>query len=150
MKKFQFTLQTVLNVKRAQEKQKIAELTECNARILEFERLYEERLNYEREQNERYRKELEEGLTPLYMMFWRWSQLTLREQIAFRKRVLEDAEGERLRIEKALIAAMRERKVLERLREKEWETYRAEAQREEAAELAEFMGHSVFTGQEGV
>jgi flagellar FliJ protein len=150
MKKFVFTLQAVLNVKRAQEKQKIAELAECNARILEFERLYEERLNYEREQNERYLRELRDGLTPLYMMFWRWSQLALREQIEYRKRVLDEAESERQRIEAALVAAMRERKVLETLREKEWEAYRAEQQREAAAEMAEFMGHSVFSNQEGV
>jgi flagellar FliJ protein len=150
MKRFVFSLQTVLNVKRAQEKQKIAEITECNARILEFERLYEERLDHEREQNERYRRELEDGLTPLYMMFWRWAQLTVREQIEYRKKVLDDAENERQRIETALIAAMRERKVLETLREKEWEAYRAELQRESAAELSEFMGHNVFTNQEGV
>jgi flagellar FliJ protein len=149
MKKFIFSLQAVLNVKRAQEKQKIAELTECNARIREFERMYEELLFQEREQNERYRKELEEGLTPLYMMFWRWAQMAVKEQINYRKRVLEDAEGERQRIETALIAAMKERKVLEKLREKEWEAYRVEQQRETAAELAEYMGHSVFTEQEG-
>jgi len=144
MKQFSFSLQTVLNVKRAQEKQKIAELTECNARIREFERMYEAVLAHEKDQNERYLRELEEGLTPLYMQFWRWAQLAVREQIAYRKKVLEEAESERERVEKALVAAMRERKVLETLREKEWETYRAEQQRETAAELAEFMGHNVF------
>jgi len=61
-----------------------------------------------------------------------------------------EAESERQRIEAALVAAMRERKVLETLREKEWEAYRVEQQRETAAELAEFMGHSVFTEQEGM
>ncbi|MCL2003396.1 MAG: hypothetical protein FWG72_05255 [Oscillospiraceae bacterium] len=150
MKRFQFSLQSVLKVKRAQEKQQIAELTECNARIREFERLLEELFSEERAQNERYRQELEEGITPLYMMFWRWAQMAVRDKIEYRKKVLEEAEGERQRIETALVAVMRERKVLERLREKEWEEYRAEQQRESAAELAEFMGHSVFTTHEGV
>jgi flagellar FliJ protein len=150
MKRFRFTLQSVLNVKRAQEKQKIAELTECNARIREFERMLDEQLATERQQNEQYRQELEEGITPLYMMFWRWAQLAIRDKIEYRRKVLDEAEGERQRIETALVAAMRERKVLEKLREKEWEAYRAGQQREVAAELAEFMGHSVFSNQEGV
>jgi flagellar FliJ protein len=150
MKKFQFSLQTVLNVKRAQEKQKIAELTECNARIRDFERMLEELAALESEQNERYRRDLKEGLTPPFMKFWRWAQLTVREQTEYRKKVLAEAESERQRVETALIAAMRERKVLETLREKEWEAYRAEQQRETAAELAEFMGHNVFSEQEVV
>jgi hypothetical protein len=112
--------------------------------------MYEALLEQEREQNEKYRRELEEGLTPLYMMFWRWAQMAVREQADYRKKVLEEAEGERQRIETALIAAMRERKVLEKLREKEWEAYRAGEQREAAAELSEFMGHTVYTEQEGI
>ncbi len=144
MKKFVFTLQSVLNVKRAQEKQRLGELSECNARIHEHEALLQDCLDHEREQNAQYLRELEEGMTPFWLQSWGWAQRTIRERIEYEKKVLEQAEGERARIRKALIAAMQERKMLEKLREKQWEEYRSEERKENEAAVSEFIGHSVF------
>ena len=148
MKKFIFTLQAPLNVKRAQEKQLMGELAECNARIREFERVLQEHLAFKEEQNRRYEKDITEGLTPYSMMFWRWAHLTIRDRILYQQNVLETAEGERARIETRLITVMRDRKVLEKLREAQWEEYRAEERRQAAVEIAEFVGHAVFVANE--
>lgn len=148
MKKFVFTLQAVLNVKRAVEKQLMGELAECNARIRSFEELRRELIVRESEQHEEYRRQLSEGLSPAEMQIWGFSNRAARERVEYQDKVLEQAEGERARIEKRLVAAMQERKILEKLREKQWEEYRVEEQREAAAAVAEFVGHEIFTNQE--
>ncbi len=144
MKKFVFTLQSVLNVKRAQEKQRMGELAECNARIREHETLLQDCLEHERAQNALYRKELEEGLTPFWLRSWSWAHRAIRERIDYQRKVLEQAEGERVRIQKSLVAAMQERKMLEKLREKQWEEYRAEERKETEAAVSEFVGHDIY------
>jgi flagellar FliJ protein len=149
MKKFRFTLQAALNVKKTLEKQAMGELSETNARIREFERAQAENFALQEEQNTQYRADLEEGINPTGMMFWRWAQLAVRDKIEYQSKVLEQAEGERARIEKKLIALIRERKILEKLRERQMEAYREEERREAAAELADFMGHNVYGKQEG-
>ena len=150
MKKFAFTLQTVLDVKRALEKQQMGELSDCNARIRGFEKKRRELTEREHAQHEEFRRQLEEGISPAELKLWRDANLTARDRVAYQMTVLEQAEGERLRIEKKLVGLMQERKILEKLREQQWENYRAEERRAAAAELAEFMGHSVFNDQEGI
>ncbi|MDR1668629.1 MAG: flagellar export protein FliJ [Oscillospiraceae bacterium] len=148
MKKFVFTLQSVLNVKRAQEKQRMGELTECNARIRKSEAILEECLAHERAQNAQYLKDLQQGLTPFRLQCWGWAHRAIRERIDYRRKVLEQAEGERVRIQKALVTAMQERKMLEILREKQWEEYRAEERKENDAVIAEFVGHRIFENEQ--
>ncbi|MDR0324838.1 MAG: flagellar FliJ family protein [Oscillospiraceae bacterium] len=150
MKKFKFTLQSVLNVKRAQEKQQIGELTECNARIRRFEQARQELMEREMGQHEEFRRQIGEGLSPAELRLWGIANRAARERVEYQDKVLEQAEGERLRIEKKLIAVMQERKILEKLRDKQKEAYRAEQQRETAIEMAEFMGHEVYIDQEGI
>ena len=150
MKRFAFTLQTVLNVKRALEKQHMGELTECNARIRRFEQIRQELITREMGQHEEFRRQISEGLSPAGLQVWGIANRAARERVAYQDKVLEQAEGERLRIEKRLVAAMQERKILEKLRDKQWEIYRAEQQKEAALEMTEFMGHEVFTDQEGI
>jgi flagellar FliJ protein len=150
MKKFRFTLQSVLDVKRALEKQQMGELAACNARIRAFEKKRLEQIERECAQHEEFKRQLEDGISPAELKLWREANLTARERVEYQEKVLEQAEGERLRIEKKLVGLMQERKILERLREKQWENYRAEERRAAASELAEFMGHSVFNDREGI
>ncbi|MDR1691924.1 MAG: flagellar export protein FliJ [Oscillospiraceae bacterium] len=144
MKKFSFTLQSVLNVKRAQEKQRMGELAECNARIRENRRLLQESYDHQQAQNVLYQREYEDGMKPYRLRMWGWAMNALRDRIAYRKKVLETAEGELARIQKALVTVMQERKMLESLREKQMEEYRAEERRENDAVIAEFVGFSAF------
>ena len=150
MKKFTFTLQSVLNVKRALEKQYMGELSECNARIRRFEQKRQELIEREAGQHEEFRRQTGEGLSPADWQLWGIANRAARERVAYQEKVLEQAEGERARIEKKLVAAMQERKILEKLRDKQQEAYRMEQQREAALEMSEFMGHDVFENQEGI
>ena len=150
MKKFTFTLQSVLNVKRAIERQQMGELSVVNARIRECERVRQELIGREMGQHEEFRRQITEGLSAAELSLWHIGNRAARERVEYQDKVLEQAEGERLRIEKKLIAAMQERKILEKLRDKQMETYRAEQQREAAEEMSEFMGHDVFNEQEGI
>jgi flagellar FliJ protein len=149
MKKFAFTLQSVLNVKRALEKQHLGELAACNIRIRGFEEKRRELIKRESGQHEEFRQKLEEGISSAELMMWRDANFAARERVDYQNTVIEQAEGERLRIEKRLMILMQERKILEKLREKQWEDYRAEERRAAAAEMTEFMGHSVFNEVEG-
>ncbi|MCL1806834.1 MAG: flagellar export protein FliJ [Oscillospiraceae bacterium] len=149
MKRFRFTLQSVLNVKRALEKQQMGELSVVNARIRTIEQKRQELIGIEMSQHEGFRRQMTEGMTSADLKLWGGANRAARERVEYQDKVLEQAEGERMRIEKKLIAAMQERKILEKLREKQWEQYRAEQQREAAAEMAEFIGHEVFENQEG-
>ena len=151
MKKFAFTLQSVLDIKRALEKQHMGELADCNARIRLFEERRAAAAEREHTQHEEFRRQLEDGISPAELSLWRNANLTARDRLAYETEVLEQAEGERLRIEKKLVNLMRERKILEKLREKQWEAYREEERRAAALELSEFMGHSVFNEEsEGI
>ncbi|MDR0293402.1 MAG: flagellar FliJ family protein [Oscillospiraceae bacterium] len=149
MRKFVFTLQTVLNVKRALEKQHMAELSACNARIREFERVRLELIEREMGQHEAFRRQLSEGVSPAELQLWGIANRAARERVEYQDKVLEQAEGERMRIEKKLIGVMQERKILENLRDKQREIYRAEQQRETAMEMTEFLSHEVFEDQTG-
>jgi len=149
MKKFTFTLESVLNVKRALEKQQMGELADCNARIRTFEQRRRETMEKECAQHEEFRQRLAEGISPAELKLWRDANITARERVEYQEKVLEQAEGERMRIEKRLVGLMQERKILEKLKEKQWENYRIEERREAAAEVTEFVGHSVFNEREG-
>jgi flagellar FliJ protein len=150
MKKFTFTLQSVLNIKRALEKQHMGELAACNIRIRAFEEKRRELAGRERAQHEEFMKKLEDGISSVELRLWHEANLAVRDRIEYQETVLEQAEGERLRIEKKLMTLMQERKILEKLREKQWENYRVEERRDMAAEMTEFMAHSVFNDREGI
>jgi len=149
MKKFAFTLQSVLNVKRALEKQHMGELAATNLRLRGFEERRRELIEREGAQHEEFRLKMEEGISSAELMMWRDANYAVRERVEYQNTVIEQAEGERLRIEKRLVVLMQERKILEKLREKQFEDYKAEERRAAAAEMTEFMGHSVFNEVEG-
>lgn len=150
MKKFKFTMQTLLNVKLTLEKQKMGELSECNARIREFERQQEE--NYARQETQalQYQELLEEGLPVSEIALWRVAFLTLRDRIAEQAEVIEQAYGERARIQRALLTVIQERKMLEKLREKQLVEYKELQKAEDALAIDEFLSHQVYEGVESI
>ena len=150
MKKFKFTMQTLLNVKLTLEKQKMGELSACNARIQELERQQEGNYARQQQQNTQYTRLLEEGLPVAEASLWRVAFLTLRERIAAQATLIENTYDERTRIQDALLAVMRERKMLEKLREKQQEEYKTLQKAEDAAAVDEFLSHKVFEGVESV
>ena len=146
MKKFRFTMQTLLNVKLTLEKQHKAEIAECAARIRRFEAEQQENFDLLSRQRGRYKLQLAEGMPAAEVKIWRGSFLAMRECIERQAAKIETAEDERRRIERKLIEIMKERKMLEKLREKQLEEYGAEQRAEDAAIIDDFMSHKSFAG----
>ena len=144
MKKFKFTMQTLLNVKLTLEKQKIGELSNCNARIRELERQQEENYALQGEHTARYTEILEEGLPVAEMRVWRVAFMALRDRIALQAAQIDNAYVERAQIQEALVALMQERKMLEKLREKQLEEYKVLQQAEDTAAAQEFLSHKIY------
>lgn len=146
MKKFKFTMQTLLNVKRTLEKQQTGDLAECNARLLSAEKTHEELLDNRIQKNRLYEKMITEGLTAHDLRLWRNSFEAIKEQIARSADLIIQIEKERDEKQNILLETMRERKMLENLREKQLEEYGVEQRREDAAMIDEFLSNTIFEG----
>ncbi|MCL2082089.1 MAG: flagellar FliJ family protein [Oscillospiraceae bacterium] len=145
MKKFKFTLQALLNVKLAMEKKHMGELSECNARLWEFERVQQENFRRQRDHEEHYALLLREGRLPVAeMALWRGAFLALRDQIVEQKGIIEQAQAEKARIQKVLLGVMRERKTLESLMEKQLAEHKALQKIEDAVAMDEFLSHQIY------
>ncbi len=150
MKKFKFTLQTLLNVKLAMEKRQKGELSECNARIHEFTRQQEANYAKRRQQAKEYNQLLQDGMPLAEVALWRGAFVAIRQRILEQNAVIERTEDERERIQAALLSIMRERKALEALRDKQLEEYKALQKAEDAAAMDEFLSHQVYKGVESI
>lgn len=140
MKKFKFTLAAPLRVKNTLEKQQKAELAAVAARIAEFQRELQELKDTLGFQRQVYLQSMKDGeMTPGDLSLWSVGFKAMRERIANQNKKIEVAEGERRRIQKKLVETMRERKVLEKLREKQMEEYRAALRAEDAAAIDDFI-----------
>jgi flagellar FliJ protein len=144
MKKFKFTLEAPLKVKRILEKQQKAELAAVNARIAAFPRELKQLLDALVFQRQTYLKAVEAGeLNAPEMSLWSVGFKAMRERIALQNKKIETAEGERRRIQRKLIELMKERKILEKLREKQLAEYRMELKAEDAAMIDDFVSNKV-------
>lgn len=148
MKRFVFTMQTLLNVKNTMEKQHKAELAECSARLDEFRRRQEDNYAVQLSLGDRYREALTEGLRVYEIPQWQGAFIQIREQIAYQAKVIEQAEAERERVQRLLVETMRERKMLETLRDKQYEEYKSAQRAEDAAVLDDYMSNSIYRGGE--
>lgn len=146
MKKFRFTMQTLLNVKLTLEKQRMAEIAECAARVRAFEAEQEENLRAQAAQRKQFFELLSDGLPVAEMVLWRSAFLSMKERIERQTRKIETAEDERRRVERQLLEIMRERKMLEKLREKQLEEYALAQRAEDAAVIDDFMSHKLYAG----
>lgn len=146
MKAFKFTLQTLLNVKKTLEKQQMAELADCNARIRalmdELAVIEEAEL---RQQTEYKDKMLAGEMRVSELPTWNIAFKAIRERAVRQKQRIEAAEADRERIQKKIVETMRERKALENLKEKQFEEYRAEVRAEDAAAMDDFLSNKLHT-----
>ncbi|HPJ38255.1 MAG TPA: flagellar export protein FliJ [Spirochaetota bacterium] len=135
MKKFQFKLQKLLDIREAREKEVKNEL----AALLNIQ-------NAERMKQEEYRRKMAEERAKFTvklksgkfsyaesMMFERFVEFANKVIDAAQDRI-DSMEGEISRVRVKLVEASREKKVVERLKERQWEEYQYEVNREIAKE----------------
>ncbi|MCL2747323.1 MAG: flagellar export protein FliJ [Oscillospiraceae bacterium] len=139
MKKFKFTLKSLLDLKLAMERQQKAELAEARARRDRFVRgLMAMEVRFDEQRREYGRVGGPACHSPdlaLRDMGFRALFFHMDEQ----KERIRVAKEEGDRIQKKLIGLMTDRKILEKLREKQRERHREELQREEAAMIDDFL-----------
>ncbi|GHV20298.1 hypothetical protein FACS189425_10950 [Clostridia bacterium] len=149
MKKFRFTLQSLLGVKVSLEKQKTAELAE-QSRIVRM--LEDELADIKRRLNNsvaEFNRKMEQGGVPQgdavsYSGGFRAARDHLAEQL---KRITR-AEKVREKLQKELTELMGERKMLEKIRERQYEEYLTEAAREDAKTMDDFLSNKISGGAE--
>jgi len=78
------------------------------------------------------------------MRVWRVAFMALRDRIALQAAQIDNAYVERAQIQEALVALMQERKMLEKLREKQLEEYKVLQQAEDTAAAQEFLSHKIY------
>ncbi|MDR1158637.1 MAG: flagellar export protein FliJ [Oscillospiraceae bacterium] len=146
MKKFVFTMQSLLGVKTALEKQVRAELAEARRRVERFRReLLEKQEVLVRLRAEAERK-ARRGISVRELRLQNIGFNTLFESLARQSRKVEAAEEEAGRVQRRLVDTMQERKILEKLREKQWNAYQEEIRREEALLIDDFLSNQLNEG----
>lgn len=148
MRKFKFTLQSVLNVKLSLEKQYMAELGACEARIRLFQKELEEIMDRRERSRKEFRRAVSEGLKAPELTVFSAGFAALREKIAAQRRKIETAEDEKRRVQSRLIEVMQERKMLEKLKEKQMEEYKLLQKAEDAAAIDDFLTNKIHTGSQ--
>ena len=146
MKKFRFTLQSVLNVKLSLEKQHMAELGACESRIRLFQNELEEIIDRRERSRREFQRSVSEGLKSPELTVFAIGFVAIREKIDLQRRKIEIAEEEKRRIQSALIKVMQERKMLEKLKEKQIGEYKVLQRSEEAQEIDDFLTNKIHTG----
>lgn len=139
MKKFKFRLQSVMNVKVALEKQKRMEMEKAAAYL---EKCIQTVLTMEQEHKDlsaKFHEEAAQGMHAprMYAYSAYFEDLKHRTDIE-RMRALR-ANQELQAARQALVEAMREVKIYEKLREKQYEEYLVEAARENDKVIDDFM-----------
>ena len=145
MKRFVFTLQSLLSIKLALEKEQKAELAACDALLKRLEdelqalsAAFESmRLDYE----ERARQ----GMPVAKATDYSNALEHTRTLIAAKRDELAAAEMKRLQVRLKLVEIMREIKVFEKLRERQYEEYQKEARAEEDKLMGDILSYRVST-----
>ncbi len=146
MRKFKFTLATLLKIKEAQEKQKKLELAEAE-RLLrlaqeELEALYTAFETKRAEYNEKLKTGADVNDLQAYSRYFTY----LRERTELQKVKVKQAEAEKLKRQAALIEAMTEVKALNKLKEAQYEEYLQELKIEQEKEIGDFVSFNVISG----
>ena len=145
MKKFSFSLQSVLNVKTIQEKQKKAELAEIQNQLNELLAKQAD-LNKELEDSSiRYSREMQNGMSAPQMAWYvnfadyiktQLKQLAVRIEETQRNVQIKRAE---------LTALVKEKKTIEKLREEQYRAYLEEVSKEEEKVLGDLISYNMTT-----
>lgn len=139
MKKFIFTMASLLKVKEALKKQQQAEMAHI---VIALNRLKDRQRElqdaFDRECND-YQTAAASGAGPQRMQqFARYFQV-LREQQKQLTVQIAEKEQQRLECQQRLVKTMQEQKMLEKLREKQWEDYRLEVAQDESLQINDFV-----------
>ncbi len=132
MKKFQFRLQKVMEIKEEVEKQRMIDLGRAKSRVVEEERKLDELFKKEsgcREQIEA--KEAEDRINPAEMDLCFKYLRKLGRDIETQRDCIRDARTEMEARRQDLIAATKEKKILEKLRERKHFDYMINLARKE-------------------
>ena len=143
MKKFKFTLQSLLKVKESLEKQQKSDLAVAQARLDAFVRelgAMETRLAEQRAETGK-----TGAVTSLQLAARDVGFRALYERIDLQKEKVSVAETERQRVRVRLTETMRERKMLEKLRETQQARYKEEVRREEAKAMDDYLSNQLST-----
>jgi flagellar export protein FliJ len=140
MKKFVFTLETPLRVKRTREREAEGELGVAVMREREFRQERDGLTGRFQTATESLSRGLERGDVTLAELKVHSTGFTaLRRRIAESDQKVEAAEGEVLRVTQKLKVLMRERRVLEEAREQQLAAWKSEAEREQTHIVDDFV-----------
>ncbi len=148
MKKFVFTLQTVLNVKETIEKQHKDAIAAIEMKLT---RQHEDLHNMQTaltNAKQQLLEELQKGSNALIMATYRDYFELQKIRIENQQREITNTENEKARVRRLLMQAMQERKVLEKLKEKQRADYKIEVTREEERVISESLGSKVARKEE--
>lgn len=139
MKKFKFTLQTLLNIEVALEKEKKNELAMIVAEIARLEEL-----------KEKYGNDMIDAMRYSFKTMNISDLMNTENYTKYLKKRIEDTEleiavkeDEKSVAQAALVECMRKRKTYERLKEKQLESYKKEVEAEEAKNIDDFVSASI-------
>lgn len=139
MKKFKFTLQTLLNIEVALEKEKKNELAMIVAEIARLEEL-----------KEKYGNDMIDAMRYSFKTMNISDLMNTENYTKYLKKCIEDTEleiavkeDEKRVAQAALVECMRKRKTYERLKEKQLESYKKEVEAEEAKNIDDFVSASI-------
>jgi|Deesub1362B_J571_1020462.scaffolds.fasta_scaffold02084_3 flagellar FliJ protein len=137
MKKFKFRLQKVADIKAKQEKQKSLELANLFLQ-LEKEKQQLQNLNFELDhvQQEIFRRTLEGCAAKEILEYQRYAE-KLGQDIRTQKNKIQSLEEKIEKVQMALLKLNKEKKILERIREKRYLQYLQDLAREEQKMLDE-------------
>ncbi len=141
MKKFVFTLQTLLNLKQSQEKQERNNLAALTVRLNQLTNERDEMVGRRERASEEYGQRLASGMraaeTQQYTAYFRMMKDLLAEQ----DRKIEAARQETEECRRRLVEVLREIHMLENLREKQYQQYQQELQIEQEKTIGDFVSY---------
>jgi flagellar FliJ protein len=147
MKRFVFTLQALLNTKISLEKQAKADLADSQARLrLLFREKEDILLRVQLRRNEWNDDMRAGGMHSADMATYFVGFRALQELAEAVRKKIAAAERERDRLQKKVVELMGERKVLEKLREKQREEYNELVRQEENKMMDDFLSNQISTG----
>ncbi len=143
MKKFAFTLQTVLSVKESLEQQQKDAIKAIEATLNLQQTQLQELHKSVAEAKQTLREKLRQGSTATVMASYNNYFKLLDNNIKAKEREIENTENEKKRAQRLLTQVMRERKSLDILKEKQLKEYKIEQTRESEREIGEFLSAKV-------
>lgn len=146
MKKFVFTLAALLKVKEALKKQQQAEMARIVVALNQLQDQRQALQNAFERESEDYQNAARKGVTPQRMdQFVRYFAVLRERQKQVDVQIVEKQQQHR-ECQQKLVKTMQEKKMLEKLREKQWEEYRLEVARDESLQIGDFVNFQLRAG----